>query len=145
MSVAGLVCAEFGVLVGLEAPAGMLLGGEAGASETVAVGFGLHLLFGAWLAHLYAEGFEAVIGCAGWCIGASFGLVHALAAGFAVGLLPALATSSPHAAAPGLFMAHQGLAGVCCFILLHLLYGAVVGAVYDVTRDSVIYRPPVGA
>ncbi len=128
MSVAALLFAEFGIFVGLEQPAGMLLGGEAGAPGTVAAGFGLHLLFGAWLALVYAEGFEAVVGCAGWCVGASFGLVHVLGAGFAVGLLPALATSSASTFAPGLFMAHQGLAGVCCFVLLHVLYGAVVGA-----------------
>jgi hypothetical protein len=37
----------------------------------------------------------------------------------------------PHATVqPGMFMAHEGLAGVCVFMLLHIVYGAVVGSVY---------------
>ena len=138
MTVAGLLFAEFGIFVGLEAPAGMLLGYGADAGATVVAGFGLHLVFGAWLALLYAEGFESVVGCAGWSVGATFALLHVLGAGFAVGLLPAIATSSPPAFAPSPFMADQGLAGVSCFILMHLLYGAVVGATYHGTGDVVV-------
>ena len=39
--------------------------------------------------------------------------------------------------APGAFMANMGLMGVIAEIMLHLIYGAIVGAMYG----PVIHRP----
>lgn len=128
MTVVSLVFGEWGIDVSLSDMLGTFLGFEPGSNAGWLAGFMAHLAVGSWFAVIYVHGFEGLIGRAGWCMGAAFSMVHTVAAGFVVTLLPMVlpqATSQP-----GMFMAHEGLAGVCLFMLLHLVYGAVVGSVY---------------
>ena len=104
-----------------------------------AIGYALHLLAGLAFALVY-DAIFAAIGRASWWLGAVFGLVHALFAGTAlVNVLlplihPRMATSvtAAHARAllepPGFLLLNYGRAAPAVTVLVHLVYGAVVGA-----------------
>lgn len=134
MTIAALLIVHLGADVALEGLVGAAAGFSPSSPNARAVGFVLHLLLGGWLGLLYGYGFEYLGGRAGWSVGAFFAMAHAIVAGFAVGLAGAAMRLHVATDAPAMFMAQQGLAGVCWFILLHLLYGAVVGSLYAFTR-----------
>jgi hypothetical protein len=101
------------------------------------VGFALHLAFGQLFAAFYAAGF-ASLGFAGWWLGASFGVVHAIVAlTVLVPLLPAVhprmasERAGPNSTAalepPGLAAANYGLATPLVTIGAHAIYGVVPG------------------
>ncbi len=134
MTMASLVLAQLGIHVGLEQLVAVLLGFAPGASLARGAGFLVHLLIGGWLGILYAYGFERLTCRAGWGVGAAFGMAHLIIAGFGLGVI-GLGLRAAHlsSVAPALFDANQGLSGVCSFMLLHLLYGSVVGSLYAFT------------
>lgn len=89
------------------------------------------------IALIYAAAFERVTYRANMALGAGFGLVHLLAGGAVMGFLPAIhpllsLRPLPYESllSPGFFAMNYGSPTVIAFALLHLLYGAIVGAIY---------------
>lgn len=110
-----------------------------GRSRAVAVGYAVHFVNGLLFALAYAGVFAAV-GRADWLLGVALGFVHALFAGGALVnvLLPAVhprmgtpwsdAAETPILEPPGFMLMNYGRATVFVTLLLHLAYGAIVGA-----------------
>ena len=108
-------------------------------SRAAAIGYAIHFFNGLSFSALYAAVFAAV-GAAGWLLGLALGLVHALFAGGALVnvLLPAVhprmgkpwsdASTSSILEPPGFMLVNYGGATVVVTIVLHLAYGAIVGA-----------------
>jgi hypothetical protein len=104
-----------------------------------AIGYGLHFVAGQAFALIYYAVFVA-IDESGVLLGAVFGLVHALFAGTALVniLLPVVhpRMGSPHTAAdsspllepPGFLMRSYGPSTPVVNVIVHVLYGAIVGA-----------------
>jgi hypothetical protein len=101
------------------------------------VGVVLYLLIAGLIACLYAVGFRHVTQRANWAIGLLFSLVHLGMTGLAMDALgdihalmirPPLPLLRGHLLAPGLFAANFGAMTVAGFVALHLVYGALVGA-----------------
>lgn len=108
-------------------------------SRASLVGYALHFANGVVFSLAYGLIFLAV-GRAGWEIGLALGAVHALFAGGALVnvLLPALhprmgtpwsdARETPLLEPPGLMLINYGRHTAAITVLLHLAYGAIVGA-----------------
>jgi hypothetical protein len=94
-------------------------------------GFIVHLVISGIIAWVYAAGFEYGTHRANAWLGAAFSVVHVIVAGLLFGLLPAIHPAIPELmAAPGIFLSNVGAGGVITFILVHLVYGLIVGALY---------------
>jgi hypothetical protein len=103
-----------------------------------AVGYLLHFLVGQVFALVYYGVFTA-IGESGWLLGALFGLLHGVFAVTALvnTLLPAVhprmgtthtaADASPLLEPPGFLMLNYGRSTPLVTIVVHVLYGAIVG------------------
>jgi hypothetical protein len=108
-------------------------------SRAEVIGFAFHFLNGLLFALLYAAVFAAV-GRAGVVLGVCLGLVHALFAGGALVnlLLPAVhprmgtpwsdAEETPLLEPPGFMLRNYGRATAVVTLVLHLVYGGIVGA-----------------
>ncbi len=120
--------------LGIEIDIAMMLGTLFGAPpvpSTWVLGFLAHLATSGVIAMVYALAFEYVTHRAGWLRGALFAIVHALLAGAALTLIPAVHALIPERVpAPGVFWMEGGAPYVVAFFSFHLLYGTVVGAVY---------------
>jgi hypothetical protein len=104
------------------------------------LGLMIHFMMGAAFFVVYAAAFDAVSlesSLAAW--GALFGLAHGVVAGMAMGMMgamhPRLATAGGEQAtdalpAPGLFGVHVSAMAPLAILALHVLYGAVAGAIY---------------
>ena len=128
-------------LMGMEVNLEMMLGTVLLAPGAVAwvTGLVMHLLISGLIALLYAWGFEHVSHRAGWRTGLLFSLAHIGIAGVFMGaVLPAMHRLVPETmpmpaysmATPGYFMLNLGLLGVLAFVMLHAIYGGVVGTLY---------------
>jgi uncharacterized membrane protein YagU involved in acid resistance len=105
------------------------------------MGFLVHLVNGWWLAVVYAAAFESW-GRVSWWLGAGIGLVHAL---FVLGaVMPLLPSFHPRMASeqrgptatrqlepPGFLALNYGRRTPVSVILSHLVYGAILGAFYQ--------------
>ena len=119
-----------GMSIHFEMMLGTMFGGEPGIIKWT-IGLAMHLALSGTIALLYAFGFEYVTHRSGWLVGAEFSAVHAVVAGFLIGLVPAANPIVPEIMpAPGPFMSNGGTAYVVAFALLHLTYGAIVGVMY---------------
>lgn len=119
-----------GMEVHLEMMEGTMLGLQPGTTTWV-IGFVMHLIISGIIGIIYAFGFEYITHRAGWLMGAAFSIVHGLIAGVLFTMIPAIHPLVPEKMpAPGAFMSNQGAMGVIAFFILHLIYGAVVGALY---------------
>lgn len=118
--------------------AGEMLGIEPGVAVSVA-GHALFLVAAGAFALCYAWVFERVIGTADIRVGAVAGLVHALLAALvllAVALIgPVL---SERVAGVGAWTTAFGVEGLAAFLVLHVLYGGTVGAIY---APAIVRRP----
>ena len=94
------------------------------------VGLMMHLVISGLIALLYALGFEKVTHRAGTGVGAGFSVIHILIGGMFMGMMPMMHPRIPPMNAPGWFMADLGMMGVVAFIVLHAIYGAIVGGMY---------------
>jgi hypothetical protein len=107
-------------------------------SRASTIGYAVHFVNGLLFALAY-YGIFAAVGHAGWLFGAGLGVVHAI---FATGalvttLLPAVhprmgtpwsdAEETPLLEAPGFLMANYGERTALWSLLMHVIYGAIVG------------------
>ena len=102
-----------------------------------AVGLVMHLMISGLIGLLYAWAFEHVTHRAGAGVGALFGLVHAVLAGLAMGMVPAIHPLIPgEMPAPGAFLSNIPMGPVAVFAL-HVIFGSVVGAIYAPAHHDV--------
>ncbi len=133
MTVLGAVVRALGMPVNLEMMLGTMFLAP-GATAWIA-GLIMHLAISGMIALLYALGFERLSHRAGTGTGALFSLVHIVIGGCAMLALPAMHPMIPQEMpAPGAFMSGMGLAGVAFFVVEHVMYGAIVGALYGTVR-----------
>lgn len=125
-----------GMEVHLEQTLGTMFGGPPSLGKTL-MGLVIHLVLSGLIALLYAVGFEKVTHKAGAATGAMFGVLHTLVAGVFMGyILPVMHPLIPEQMpGPGPFMGNLGMMGVIAFVMLHLIYGAIVGGMYSTAGD----------
>jgi hypothetical protein len=128
MSILMAVARFMGMNVNLEMMLGTMLLGPGTAAWII--GFGMHLAMGAIFGLIYAAIFENVTHRAGAGTGMLVSIGHILVAGLAMAVIPVIHPMMPPMDAPGLFMSGMGAAGIGLFIVEHLLFGAIVGAMY---------------
>jgi hypothetical protein len=133
-----------GRTMGMPANLEMMLGTivlDPGATAWI-IGLVMHLTISGSIALIYAWGFEHVTHRAGWLVGGSFGIVHAVIAGTVMGMMPAMNPRMPTPImAPGAFMSSLGTMGVVAEFVLHLVYGAIVGAMYGAVLHGRLLVP----
>jgi hypothetical protein len=98
--------------------------------------FGLvvHLAIGGVIGLIYGAGFEYWLHRSRWSTGVGLSVIHLVIAGIIIGGLPAVHPLIPEVLmAPGPFLVNFGLSGVVAFIALHLIYGGIVGSMYEVS------------
>jgi hypothetical protein len=116
-----------------------MLGGMFGLNN---LGFGwmMHLAIGLMLALIYAYWFVDLVGGAPWVRGLTFGVLPWLT--MMVVIAPMLPLLNPMVAKmpPGVFLANQGIMAPMGSLAGHLIWGAVLGAVYGrgVARERVV-------
>lgn len=95
-----------------------------------------HLIVSGLIAFLYAAGFEYITKASSWLIGAGFGVIHWLIAGVFLGMMSGVHPLMQDARldGPGFFAANFGMMSIVAVLLLHIIYGAIVGAIY--TTDN---------
>jgi hypothetical protein len=102
-----------------------------------AIGYAVHFVNGALFAFGYYAVFAAA-GRAGWVFGLLLGLVHwAIVSGGLLNVLPAFhprmgtpwtdATETPLLEPPGFMLSNYGRSTAAITLVLHLVYGAIVG------------------
>ena len=111
-----------------------------------ALGYGLHFMAGLAFASIYYAVFRA-IDDASWWLGAVFGLVHALFAGTALVniLLPVVhprmatpfsaADGTPLLEPPGFLLLNYGASTPVVMVIVHLIYGAIVGGAVSLSAQ----------
>jgi hypothetical protein len=104
---------------------GVLLLGSASAATWI-FGLMIHLALSAVFALFYAAAFRR-IQTSGWAIGAAFGFAHWVIAGVFLGIMPAFRDG----VAPGIFAINTGLFGFFFVLVLHLMFGAIVGETFE--------------
>jgi hypothetical protein len=131
--------------LGLDMNAETMLGSMVSSSPGLAtwrIGFVMHLVISALIALAYAWGFERVTHRAGAVVGLGFAVIHVIIAGLVMAMIPAIHPMIPEQMpAPGAFMANMGGTFVALFVLEHLLYGAIVGAMYGPVEHPAAGRP----
>jgi hypothetical protein len=129
MSAAMFLLRLGGINVSLEALLGTLVK-PAADSEVWLAGFAIHLAVGAVAGLVYAAIFEMAVQRAGPLVGGGLGLCHGLLAGLVMSGIPAMnPVSWGSLSAPGPFLQNLHF-GPFVFLLLHCLFGVVVGTAY---------------
>lgn len=119
-----------GMEVKLELLLGTMIGLEPGTTAWL-VGFVMHLMISGGIALAYAWVFENVLHRASWQTGLLVSLAHIVVAGVFMGMMPMVHPLVPEVMpGPGFFMLNLGAMGLAAFVMLHLLFGAIVGAMY---------------
>jgi hypothetical protein len=95
-------------------------------------GAGMSVAISGLMGVAYALGFEYVTRQTGLGAAVLLAVVHTVASGLALAALPAVhplmrCLMSP---APGVFKSNLGVPDASAFVLLHLLFGAIVGVLY---------------
>jgi hypothetical protein len=129
MSAMFAMARAMGIPANLELMLGTMFGmppsGAAGA-----IGLVMHLMIGGILALAYGAVFD-YLGRSSWGLGLAFGAVHAIIAGFFMGMMPMMHPLVPEVMpAPGFFMSNLGAMGVMGETVGHLVYGAIIGGLY---------------
>jgi predicted outer membrane lipoprotein len=107
------------------------------------LGLVLHLIVGSAFGVVYALIFEHGLYRASWGLGMVVSLAHLALAGFALAGVPVLHPLVPGALpAPGPMMLGYGTIGLVTFVVLHLMFGAIVGGFYGSTREGVLPGKP---
>lgn len=109
----------------------MFVGPTSGVVDLI--GLVAHVMMGIGFAVVYALLFAGLGIAPNWQSGAIFGAVHGVLAGLAFGMMPALHPrmgDGEELPAPGLFGHNLGAMVPIAIIVLHVVFGAVVGGVY---------------
>lgn len=137
MSLIMAIGRAMGMQVNLEMMEGTMLGLQPGETTWI-IGFVMHLVISGLLGLLYAVGFEYMAGHSGWKIGIAFSIIHIIVAGILMGMVPMVHPMVPERLpAPGFFMSKMGLGAMIAFVMLHVIFGAIVGALYTPVRGFV--------
>lgn len=105
--------------------------GLAPAGAAFGLGLALHLVLGGLFGLLYSALFERVWSHGGAFTGMLLSTLHAGLIGMLLGLADHVHPLVPSRLVdPGPYFSHLGVAGVVSFFLMHLVYGAIVGAGY---------------
>jgi len=123
-----------GLNISLEALLGSMVSQYVSAPVFL-IGFLIHLCVGAVAAIVYAGIFEFAIQRAGVLAGAGIGLCHGLLTGLVMSAIPAMNPLTQYSSAPGAFLQNVEF-GPILFIALHIIFGAVTGAVYGETLQK---------
>lgn len=130
MSILMAAARAMGMQVNLEMMLGTMFGLTPGPGVWL-LGLAMHLMISGLIALAYAWGFEHVAHRAGVATGALFSLAHIAIGGVFMGLMPMMhPLVSERMPAPGPFLINHGMMGVAAFVMLHVIYGAVVGGLY---------------
>jgi len=123
----------------LPAGVGLPLGTMTGmmpSGTTFAIGLVVHLMRGAALAVAYAWLFERVAHRGRWTPGALVAIPHIVLAELMMGAIPMMHPLMPNPVAPrGVFMSGLSPMGVGAVLMLHVIFGAIVGGVYGDVRN----------
>ncbi|MBA3467080.1 MAG: hypothetical protein H0T21_06685 [Gemmatimonadaceae bacterium] len=131
--VAMTLLAWLGRQMGIGLNGEMMLGTMVSSPGSAAwlIGFAMHMMLSVAIALIYAWGFERVTHRAGLVVGLGFAVIHVILAGMVMGIIPAIHPMIPEQMpAPGAFMANMGTSFVALFVIEHLVFGAIVGAMY---------------
>jgi len=135
-----------GMDVKLELLLGTMIGLQPGQAAWI-IGFVMHLMISGLIAIAYAWAFENVLPRANAGAGVLVSVVHILIAGVFMGLMPMMHPLVPEMMpGPGFFMLNLGVMGLVAFVMLHVIFGAIVGAMYGPVlhpRGDVAARPAV--
>ncbi|MBA2321783.1 MAG: hypothetical protein H0V89_11590 [Deltaproteobacteria bacterium] len=127
MSVVMGIARAMGMQVNLEMMLGTLPGLQPGPLTWI-IGLVMHLMISGLIALVYGVVFERVLHRAGIGAGLLVSIGHTLLAGLFMGMVPMMHPLIPEQMpAPGFFMANIGVMGVAAEVMLHLMYGAIVG------------------
>lgn len=130
-----------GLTSGTHADLCLLLGASiTGASSVPSwlIGAIGQLLVAVVAALVYAAIFEWVTRRAGALVGFVVGLAHVVCAGIATGFLPAQRLIDANLGVPGAFLEYRGLIVLIAFVVAHLLFGTLAGAMYGRPRHAVV-------
>jgi hypothetical protein len=96
------------------------------------IGLVIHFMMGVVFAAVYALVFEGLDIDPTWLWGALFGAVHGILAGMAMGMMPAMHPRmgvGQELPDPGVFGRNLGAMIPVAILSLHLVFGAIVGAI----------------
>ncbi len=113
---------------------GLMFTGPDNTGAVYALGLVAHFMMGILLAIIYAALFSLLGIDASWLWGAVFGAAHGVIAGMAFGMMPAMHPrmgSGGVLAAPGPFGINYGSMIPVGVMMLHVIFGAVVGWLYS--------------
>lgn len=114
---------------------GLMFTGPDNTSAVYGLGLAVHFMMGILFALIYATLFALFGIAANWIWGAVFGAVHGVIAGMAFGMMPAMHPRMGEGevlAPPGPFGSNYGPMVPVGVIVLHIIFGAVVGWLYTV-------------
>ncbi len=92
-----------------------------------------HLVISGLIAIVYAAGFVYLAKRADWIAGAAFGVIHWLVAGVFLAMMGGIHPLMQSGALekPGIFAVNFGFVSIAAVLILHVIYGAIVGAIYS--------------
>jgi hypothetical protein len=98
-----------------------------------ATGAGISIATSILVGLMYAVGFEHVIHTTGPLAGIGLAAVHTTVSGLALAVLPRVhpLMKIQLFSKPGIFKSNLGVRDASAFVLLHLVFGAIVGLLYD--------------
>lgn len=104
------------------------------SSVAVALGLVVHFMMGVVFAIVYVLLFDAFGIEPSWLWGSVFGVIHGVIAGVAMGMMPAMHPRmgpGKELPSPGLFGRKLSAMAPVGIIVLHIIFGAVVGGIYS--------------
>lgn len=139
----GAIARAAGMSVNFEETLGSMVTRELGPTA-FSIGLMMHLVISGLIALVYAAGFEFGTRRADWRTGMAFSLLHTFIAGLFLVMMPVIHPLIPSVIPPpGAFLLNLGAMGVTFFILIHVAYGAIVGAIYGPVEDRPVESQPV--
>jgi len=112
------------------------------SSGTWVLGFVLGLVISGLIALIYAAAFEGMRK-SNWWLGLIGGAIHAAIGGLFFGWMSSFHPAMPDLITPpGAYAANYGTVTVLAFIVAHLIYGMIVGGMYQTVH---VPMPPAGA
>jgi len=133
MAIAGSISGTDADLCSL---AGAMITGQTGAASWL-VGCLVQIVVAIIAALVYAAVFEWIARRAGAFIGFAIAVPHALIAGMLIGFIPVSGLVNAGISPPGAFLEYRGWLVTGAFVVAHLAFGAIVGALYGTTLHRV--------